>query len=138
MGGRFVATYAGITTSISAAINDADASTIQITNVENLNLQIGDFLLVDEEIIRVKSTVTGNPVSVSQRTSWNKKAKHSNGAVITKIAPRPIEFRRNSIIRASGHTFEYVGFGPGNYSTAFPDRQTRNLATRRVLSTSNS
>jgi hypothetical protein len=25
-------------------------------------------------------------------------------------------------MRASGHTFEYVGFGPGNYSTALPDK----------------
>jgi len=26
-------------------------------------------------------------------------------------------------MRASGHTFEYQGYGPGNYSTALPDRQ---------------
>ena len=130
LGGRFVATYAGITTTISAAITDADASTIQISDVGNLNLQIGDFLLIDEEIIRIKSTVTGNPVSVFRGLLGTRKTTHSNGAVITKIAPRPIEFRRNSIIRASGHTFEYVGFGPGNYSTAFPDRQTRNLSSQ--------
>ena len=128
LGGRFVATYAGITTTISAVINDANASTIEISNVGNLNLQIGDFLLVDEEVVRVKSTVTGNPVSVFRGLLGTRKTTHSNGAVITKIAPRPIEFRRNSIIRASGHTFEYVGFGPGNYSTAFPDRQTRTLS----------
>ena len=46
---------------------------------------------------------------------------------------RPIEFRRNSIIRASGHTFEYLGFGPGNYSTAFPDRQDRQLSDQEEL-----
>jgi hypothetical protein len=47
---------------------------------------------------------------------------------VRKINIIPIEFRRNSIIRASGHTFEYVGFGPGNYSTAFPERQDRVLS----------
>ena len=127
LGGRFVPTYAGITTTISAVINNANATSIQISNVENFNFQIGDFLLVDEEIMRIKSTVTGNPVSVFRGLLGTGKATHSNGAVVTKIAPRPIEFRRNSLIRASGHTFEYVGYGPGNYSTAFPDRQTRNL-----------
>ena len=130
LGGRFATTYAGITTTISAVINDANATTIEISNVENFNFQIGDFLLVDEEIMRIKSTVTGNPVSVFRGLLGTGKAAHSNGAVITKIAPRPIEFRRNSLIRASGHTFEYVGYGPGNYSTAFPDRQTRNLTAQ--------
>ena len=38
-----------------------------------------------------------------------------------------MEFRRNSIIRASGHTFEYVGYGPGNYSTSLPIKQTKEL-----------
>ena len=35
-----------------------------------------------------------------------------------------IELRRPSIARAGNHTFEYLGFGPGNYSTGFPVRQT--------------
>jgi len=41
--------------------------------------------------------------------------------------------RRNSIIRASGHTFEYVGFGPGNYSTSLPNRQNRILSSTEKL-----
>ena len=32
-----------------------------------------------------------------------------------------------SILRASGHTFEYLGYGPGNYSTALPQLQVRQL-----------
>jgi len=44
-----------------------------------------------------------------------------------------IELRRHSIIRASGHTFEYVGYGPGNYSTAFPDRQDRQISAQEEL-----
>ena len=35
------------------------------------------------------------------------------------VAPIPVEFRRHSIMRSGNHTFEYLGFGPGNYSTAF-------------------
>ena len=36
-----------------------------------------------------------------------------------------VELRRYSIARAGNHTFEYLGFGPGNYSTALPIRQQR-------------
>ena len=34
-----------------------------------------------------------------------------------------VELRRPSIARSGNHTFEYLGFGPGNYSTGFPLRQ---------------
>ena len=34
-----------------------------------------------------------------------------------------IELRRPSIARSGNHTFEYLGYGPGNYSTGFPLRQ---------------
>jgi hypothetical protein len=36
-------------------------------------------------------------------------------------------------MRASGHTFEYVGYGPGNYSTAFPDKQDRQISLQEEL-----
>ena len=41
--------------------------------------------------------------------------------------------RRNSILRASGHTFEYLGYGPGNYSTALPERINRDLSKAEEL-----
>ena len=34
-----------------------------------------------------------------------------------------VELRRPSIARAGNHTFEYLGYGPGNYSTGLPARQ---------------
>ena len=40
---------------------------------------------------------------------------------------QPIELRRPSILRASGHTFEYLGYGPGNYSTGLPQVQVKTL-----------
>ena len=48
------------------------------------------------------------------------------------VAPLLIELRRYSILRASGHTFEYLGFGPGNYSTAFPSTQVEVLSPIQV------
>ena len=39
-------------------------------------------------------------------------------------------FRRPAILRASGHTFEYLGYGPGNYSTGFPQVQIKSLTER--------
>ena len=54
--------------------------------------------------------------------------------VVRKISPVPVELRRPSILRASGHTFEYLGFGPGNYSTALPQRQDRVRREREIVS----
>ena len=48
------------------------------------------------------------------------------------VSPLQVELRRYSILRASGHTFEYLGFGPGNYSTAFPSTQVEVLSPQQV------
>ena len=48
------------------------------------------------------------------------------------VAPIPVEFRRHSILRSGNHTFEYLGFGPGNYSTAFPQTQVETLSSDQV------
>ena len=50
--------------------------------------------------------------------------------LIRKIKPLAVELRRPSILRASGHTFEYLGYGPGNYSTGLPQVQVRTLSER--------
>ena len=44
-----------------------------------------------------------------------------------------LELRRPSILRSGNHTFEYVGFGPGNYSTGLPSVQNRVLTEEEVL-----
>jgi len=51
------------------------------------------------------------------------------GSSITSnaTAGTPVNLHRPSILRASGHTWEYVGFGPGNYSTGLPRFQTETL-----------
>ncbi len=48
------------------------------------------------------------------------------------VAPIAVEFRRHSILRSGNHTFEYLGFGPGNYSTAFPQTQVETLSADQV------
>jgi len=50
----------------------------------------------------------------------------SDATQITLAAPT-IPLYRPSILRASSHTWEYVGLGSGNYSTGFPNLQTRVL-----------
>ena len=135
--------YAGITTTLSSAINTATVDNFNIQDITSLDLNIGDYLLIGSEIMRIKSSpstsnVSGpgyitNPISVFRGIYGTNASTHDNGSVVRRIKLRPIELRRHSIIRASGHTFEYVGFGPGNYSTAFPDRQDRVLSDQEEL-----
>ena len=110
LNGRQQSTYAGITTTISSAILTATTTDIDILNITDTDINIGDYLMIDEEIVRVKTTVTGNPVEVFRGVLGTKAVAHSINSVIKRIDCRPVEFRRNSIIRASGHTFEYVGY----------------------------
>ena len=48
------------------------------------------------------------------------------------LFPINVELRRHSILRSGNHTFEYTGFGPGNYSTAFPQTQVETLSDEQI------
>ena len=133
IGGRQVTEYAGITTTLSAAITSATSTDISITDITDTDINIGDFLYVDNEVMRVKETVTSNPISVFRGVLGSDAETHISNSVIRRIRTNPIEFRRNSILRASGHTFEYLGYGPGNYSTALPERQDRQISKSEEL-----
>jgi len=128
-----VPVYAGVTTSLSSAIASPTTSQVNITDLATTDINIGDYLAIDDEVVRVKGTVVSNPISVFRGTLGTKRDTHLNGSVVRKIYINPIELRRHSIIRASGHTFEYVGYGPGNYSTALPDKQDRSLTVNEEL-----
>ncbi len=131
LNGRMIANYAGITTTLSSLIPDAITDQINILNIQNLDINIGDYLQIDDEIVRVKTTVPStptNPIYVFRGVLGTRAVNHTINSVVRRISVNPIELRRHSIIRASGHTFEYVGFGPGNYSTAFPDKQDRQIS----------
>jgi hypothetical protein len=137
IGGRMAPPYAGITTTLSGAVSTATGNVFPITglNFGTSDIKIGDYLQVDDEIVRVKDTV--NPgigtVSVFRGVLATKATSHALGSVVKRIKPFASELRRHSIIRASGHTFEYVGFGPGNYSTALPDRHDRAISADEEL-----
>lgn len=132
--GRLNYEYAGITTVLATeyTLNDA-LDTLNIPNAVSLGLNLGDYLLIDNEIFRIKNAVTSNTVSVLRAVLGSPRQTHTVGRVVRKINVRPVELRRNSIIRASGHTFEYLGFGPGNYSTSLPEKQDRVLSSTEKL-----
>ena len=142
--GRMLYNYAGITTTLSAAINNSTITSISIQNVDETDFEVGDFIQIGEELMRIKSTTStssvsgssgaiSNPLTVFRGVLGTKAQEHVINSVVKKVSCSPIELRRNSIIRASGHTFEYVGFGPGNYSTALPERNDRKLSPQEEL-----
>ena len=132
LSGRLEVEYDNLVSNLLGPISNVTTTTITL-DTSVLDLKIGDFLLIDNEIFRVRSTVTSNNVSVFRGLFGTPRETHLTGSIIKRIKVRPIELRRNSIIRASGHTFEYLGFGPGNYSTALPDRQDRILSPQEEL-----
>ena len=62
---------------------------------------------------------SGNATSGSE----DRKIKISGNSTVLADQRYYVELRRPSIARAGNHTFEYLGFGPGNYSTGLPARQ---------------
>ena len=132
---RLVSQYAGITTVSTALIDitSTDNDPLTIQNAVASGFRMGDYLQIDNEIFRIRSAVTSNQVYVFRSVLGTQKQTHAINSVVKRIKPIPIEFRRNSIIRASGHTFEYVGFGPGNYSTSLPEKQDRVLTGQEEI-----
>ena len=129
--GRETPIYAGISTTLSAAVTSKTTQNINISNMTDYNFLIGDYIQVNDEIMRIKTTVSRvagtTQIQVFRGVYGTIANTHLSGTTVTRIKFYPMEFRRNSIIRASGHTFEYVGYGPGNYSTALPIKQTKEL-----------
>ena len=133
IGGRLTPQYGNLTTTLAALISSPETSSISVSNVNSLDLELGDYLQINSEIVRISETVDGNPISVFRGALGTRRSSHLSGSIVQRIKPIPVELRRNSIIRASGHTFEYLGYGPGNYSTAFPERQDRQISQQEEL-----
>ena len=117
--------YVGITTTLSAGITSTSSS-ISITNATASGFNIGDYIMVNDEMMRIKNTSIN---SVFRGVFGSKSTNHDSGTIIRKVKVVPVELRRNSLIRAANQTFEYVGFGQGNYSVALPEKQTKVLST---------
>jgi len=133
--GRLTEIYAGITTTLATAITSTalETSPIYITNSDILGFKIGDYFSINDEIFKIKTTPASGVIYAFRSVLGTNRQAHAVGSIVRKINPLPVELRRNSIVRASGHTFEYLGYGPGNYSTAFPEKQDRSLTERDQL-----
>ncbi len=129
---RMIPLNSGITTTLSDTVNST-SSFISVSNAVNTGLKIGDYLQIDEEIVRISTTVISNTLTVFRGVLGTRSSSHSSGAIVYKINVLPVELRRNSLIRASAHTFEYNGYGSGNYSSSLPDRQDRTLSQQEEL-----
>ena len=99
------------------------------TGISN-RFQMGDYIRVGNEIMRITSSNNTTQFTVIRGALGTRKESHLNNELIVKIKAPAVEFRRPSILRASGHTFEYLGYGPGNYSTGLPQIQVRQLSER--------
>ena len=90
---------------------------------------LGSYIQIDNELMRIASSslsgLNSDEITVIRGALASRQTAHSNGSLVKKVRIPSIEFRRPSIIRASGHTFEYLGFGPGNYSTGLPQVQDK-------------
>ncbi len=122
---------------VNTAITSTETSLIftPLNSQTNVNKRFGygDYIQIEDEILRIASkTATGsdNTYVVIRGALGTRSSAHAANSLITKIKPIPIEFHRPSILRASGHTFEYLGYGPGNYSTALPQVQVKTLTER--------
>jgi len=141
LGTRSVSFFDNETLTLAALLSPAD-TTIQVSSslgsIANIGLlkrfPLGSYIQIDEEIFRiVSSTLSGgnsDVITVIRGALGTRQVSHDNGSIIRKIKPIAVEFRRPSILRASGHTFEYLGYGPGNYSTALPQVQSITLTER--------
>jgi len=125
VGSRMNSLYAGITTTLSAGITSTSTS-INITNATASGLNIGDYIMVGNEMMRIKNSSID---TVFRGVFGTQSTNHGAGTVVKKVRVLPVELRRSSLIRAANQTFEYVGFGQGNYSVALPEKQTKVLST---------
>jgi len=137
LGTRGLSFYDNETLTLQANLTSGTAVQVVVPNAgigTALRFPLGSYIQIDGEIMRVTSSeLSGslsNEINVIRGALGSRKSNHESGSLIKKIKPIPIEFRRPSIIRASGHTFEYIGYGPGNYSTGLPQVQTKTLSER--------
>ena len=136
IGSRYQNLYAGETATLKDAItNLSTAIKIQVPNSgigTDLRFKLGEYIEIDNEIVRiVEQGLVGagnDSLNVIRGVLGTLPADHVSGSIIKKVNALALELRRPSILRASGHTFEYLGYGPGNYSTGLPQVQNRTLS----------
>jgi len=130
LGSRGSYIYAGITTALTTTLTTS-SPTVGLSSAAGFNR--GDYVLINAEILRLASAPSGNTFTVLRGQFSTYKTTAEVGTQVKKIKVLPMELRRPSFLRASGHTFEYLGYGPGNYSTGMPQKQTRILTEDDIL-----
>jgi hypothetical protein len=130
--GRLTPFYAGLSTTLGGS-QTGTATTIKLTSLTGIST--GDYLQIDNEIVRISDGLDASTgvANVLRGALGTKAESHENTAIAREVKPVATELRRYSTIRASGHTFEYLGFGPGNYSVGLPQRQSRILTIKNQL-----
>ena len=127
LAGRGSYFYVGISTTLNAPLTSTD-TTITLSSTEGFKR--GDYCIINGEIVRF----TNDNINNILRGQFGTLASPaSTGTTIKKIKVLAMELRRPSILRASGHTFEYLGYGSGNYSTSLPQKQDRVLSDTESL-----
>jgi hypothetical protein len=127
LGGRISYIYAGISTTLSGALTSSSTS-ISITSVGGFRK--GDFIQINSEILRIANDAC---TTVLRGQLGTVSASADNGTLVKKVRVIPIQLHRPSYLRASGHTFEYLGYGPGNYSTGMPQKQDKILSEDEII-----
>ena len=125
--------YGGYSTEITAASGITTVLTNNVKFGSTVGFDTGSFVQIDNELIRITKVESATEVDVLRGVLGTKATSHDSGSVVRKVNVIPSETRRFSSIRASGHTFEYVGYGPGNYSTALPQRQSKTITSEEEL-----
>ena len=123
---RHVPFRTGIQTAMSGSSLNATSTTLTLG--DSSGFQKGDYVQIDGEIIRISSDFASNAATVLRGQLGSRSAAHDASSLVKKLRILATEKRRHSILRASGHTFEYLGYGPGNYSSGLPQKQDRILS----------
>ena len=76
-------------------------------------LNIGDYIMVGNEMMRIKNT----SISVFRGVFGTESTNHPSGSIIKKVRVVPVELRRGSLIRAQTRHLN-MWFRSGNYSVA--------------------
>ena len=123
----------GISTIIVSAQNQVGGVGVGTT----ARFPLGSYIQINNEIMKVADSnlkgagnnelvvIRGYLGTVKENHASRKFSDQENYSTSSRI-------RRPSILRASGQTFEYLGYGPGNYSTGLPQVQVRTLSEEKT------